>query len=206
MASVPFWENNYSQLNAASAFGEAAEELVQLASLLPAGASVLDLGCGEGRNALYLAGRGFRVTAIDVSVSGIEKLNHLARGRGLSMKAEVRDMREYAFERSYDLVVAHGSLHLIGREYWVPLIQRIKAHTRDGGYNLLVVFTDLIPPPDDLKDFHVGLFREGELFEFYADWDVLLKRSYLLEDEHPGNIRHRHPINQVVTRKQACSG
>jgi hypothetical protein len=47
----------------------------------------------------------------------------------------------------------------------------------------------------------VGLFREGELFEFYADWDVLLKRSYILEDEHPGNVSHRHPINQVVARK-----
>ena len=156
MSNVPFWENIYSQANAASTFGEAAGELVQLASLLPASADVLDLGCGEGRNALYLAGRGFRVTAIDISVSGIGKLKQTARARGLSMKAEVHDMREYAFECSYDLVVAHGSLHLIGREYWTPLMHRIKAHTRDGGHNVVVVFTDAIPPSRRLKGFSCG--------------------------------------------------
>ena len=111
-------------------------------------------------------------------------------------------MRGYTFERDYDLIVAHGSLHLIEREHWTRLIDKIKAHTRDGGYNVVAVFTDVIPPPVDLKDFHVGLFSEGELFEFYRDWEVLLRRSYILEDEHPGGIRHRHPINKVVARKR----
>jgi len=83
----------------------------------------------------------------------------------------------------------------------MPLIHRIKAQTCDGGYNVVVVFTDIIAPPEDLKDFHLGLFFEGELFEFYDDWDVLLRKSYIVEDEHPGNIRHRHPINKIVARK-----
>lgn len=200
MSHAPFWENAYAQLEGVSAFGEPAEELVRLANLLPPGASVLDLGCGEGRNALYLAGRGFEVTAVDISVAGIEKLNHLARQRGLSLRAEVRDMRHYAFEQKYHLTVAHGSLHLIEREHWRSLIRKIKAHTHAGGYNVLVVFTDAIAPPDDLKDFHVGLFQEGELFEFYEDWEIILRQSYILNDEHPGNIKHRHPINKLVAR------
>ena len=202
MPSTPFWEDAYSQLNTADTFGAPAEELAQLVKLLPRGASVLDLGCGEGRNALYLAQHGFRVTAVDLSAAGIRKLQHHAQQRGLSVTAEVRDMKHYAFERSFYLIIAHGSLHLIEREHWTSLIHRIKAHTVVGGYNVIVVFTDLIPPPDDLKEFHVGLFREGELFELYEDWDILLRRSYILEDEHPGNIKHRHPINQVVARKR----
>ncbi len=201
MSNVPFWETTYAQLGGASTFGKPAEELVQLVDLLPPSASVLDLGCGEGRNALYLAEQGFKVTAIDISVAGIKKLRHLARQRRLSITAEVHDIRDYTFKHSFDLIIAHGSLHLIEREHWAPLIDRIKARTAADGYNVIVVFTDIIPPPEDLKDFHVGLFREGELFKLYDDWDVILKKSYVLEDEHPGDIRHRHPINKVVARK-----
>lgn len=202
MPNAPFWETAYSEIDGASAFGEPAAELADLVQLLPPQASVLDLGCGEGRNALYLARQGFQVTAIDISAAGIKKLEHLARQCGLAITAEVQDMRDFAFEQHYDLIVAHGSLHLVEREHWQPLIERMQAHTREGGYNVVVVFTDIIPPPDDLKEFHVGLFREGELFAFYQDWDVLLERSYILEDEHPGNIRHRHPINKLVARKK----
>lgn len=202
MTNAPFWETTYAELGGASTFGQPAAELAGLVNLLPPAANVLDLGCGEGRNALYLAEQGFKVTAIDISISGIRKLNHLARQRSVSMTAEVRDMRAYAYERKFDLIIAHGSLHLIERDDWLPLIHRIKAHTSVGGYNVIVVFTNALPPPDDLKDFHVGLFREGELFEFYNDWDVLLRQSYILEDEHPGGIRHRHPINKLVARKK----
>ena len=201
MPNAPFWETTYAQLNAASTFGAPAQELAQLVKLLPPGASVLDLGCGEGRNALYLAEQGFKVIAVDISRAGIEKLNHFARQRGLSITAEVQDMKDYTFPHNYDLIIAHGSLHLIEREHWTRLIDKIKTHTCASGYNAIVVFTDIIPSSDDLKDFHVGLFSEGEIFEFYRDWELLLKRSYILEDEHPGGIKHRHPINQIVARK-----
>lgn len=201
MSSTPFWETTYSQLDAADTFGAPAEELAQLAWLLPLGASVLDLACGEGRNALYLAEQGFLVTAVDISVAGIKKVKHLAHQKSVPITAQVQDMRHYAFEHCYDLIIAHGSLHLIEREQWTPLIHTIKAHTNVGGFNVFVVFTDIIPAPDDLKRFHVGLFHEGELFRFYDDWDILVKRSYILEDEHAGGIKHRHPINQVIARK-----
>ena len=163
---------------------------------------MLDLGCGDGRNALFLAESGFDVTAVDTSAAGIEKLQHLADARGLSIRTEIRDMRTYDFKTTYDLIIVHGSLHLIEREYWVPLLNEIKSYTNLGGYNVIAVFTDRIPPPDDLRDLAVGLFREEELFEFYEDWRTQLRQSYVLEDQHPGGLKHRHPINKVVARKE----
>jgi hypothetical protein len=47
----------------------------------------------------------------------------------------------------------------------------------------------------------LGLFREAELFERYDGWDIVLSKSYVLEDQHPGGSRHRHPINKIVARK-----
>jgi tellurite methyltransferase len=200
MTDKPFWEKAFSNLEAVDTFGKPAEELVSLVGSLPSGANVLDIGCGEGRNALYLAEQGCNVTAIDISAAGIGKLKHFADRKGLSIAAEVRDMKHYTFTNKYDLIIAHGSLHLIEREHWSSLIQKMQAHTNAGGYNVVVVFTDVLPPPDDLKEFHVGLFRENELFDFYKDWRIVQKQSYILHDEHPGNIRHQHPINKLVAQ------
>jgi tellurite methyltransferase len=200
--SQPFWETTYADFEEAVTFGEPAKELVKLAEALPEGANVLDLGCGEGRNALFLAEKGFDVEAIDISQNGIDKLNRLARERKLSIKAEVRDMKNYRFEFEYDLIIAHGSLHLIERENWRKLISEMKTHTKSDGYNVVAVFTDILPPPADLKEFHVGLFKEGELFDLYQDWKTVSTESYVFKDEHPGGIRHIHPINKIVAQRE----
>ena len=68
----PFWKQTYRD-DRADTFGRPSTEIVSLAERLPSGASVLDAGCGEGRNARFLAARGFRVDAFDVSAAGIEQ-------------------------------------------------------------------------------------------------------------------------------------
>ena len=196
----PFWETSYKDLNIPT-FGQASQEVREVASELAHGAKILDLGCGEGRNALLLAERGFDVTAVDVSESGIRKLNALARQREVAIHSEVADMRDYQLPHSFDLIISHGCLHLVERKSWQQLIPVLKAHTNPGGINIVVVFTDAIPPPDDLKDLCLGLFREGEVFSLYSDWEALLEQSYTFEDEHPGSSRHTHPANKLVARK-----
>jgi len=204
VAKKPFWEDSYRNTGPANAFadGNPSPELYDLVKGLHQGARVLDLGCGDGRNALFLAENGFDVTAVDTSAADIEKLQRLADTRGLSIRTEIHDIRTYDFKTTYDLIIVHGSLHLIERDYWVPLLKDIKSYTNLGGYNVIAVFTDKIPPPDDLRNFTVGLFREQELFEFYEDWSIQLRQSYVLEDQHPGGIRHTHPINKLVARKE----
>ena len=200
--SRPFWETSYADLNTPT-FGGPSREIRDVTSELRPGAKVLDLGCGEGRNALFLAECGFDVTAVDISETGIRKLNALARQRNLAVRSEVADMRDYRFAHSFDLIASHGCLHLVERESWQQLIPRFKAHTNPDGINIVAVFTDTIPPPDDLRDFCLGLFREGEVFSLYSDWETLLQRSYTFEDEHPGSLPHTHPVNKLVARKPA---
>jgi tellurite methyltransferase len=201
--SQPFWEAAYADFEAAVTFGKPAKELIELVDFLPESAKILDLGCGEGRNTLFLAEKGFNLEAVDISQNGIDKLNYLARRNGLSVKAIVQDMKNYRFESEFDLIVAHGCLHLIERDNRQKLISAMKAHTKPGSYNVVAVFTDVLPPPDDLKEFHVGLFKEGELFDLYRDWKIVSAQSYIFKDEHPGGIRHTHPINKIVARKKS---
>jgi 2-polyprenyl-3-methyl-5-hydroxy-6-metoxy-1,4-benzoquinol methylase len=65
--SQPFWEKAYADLDTpAIRGGEPSQEIREIVSQLPSAARVLGLGCGEGRNALFLAECGFRVTAVDI--------------------------------------------------------------------------------------------------------------------------------------------
>jgi tellurite methyltransferase len=200
LSSAPFWEQTYQNLKT-STFGKPSAEIVELANALPRGAVVLDLGCGEGRHAVFLAERGFDVTAVDISEHGIAKVRSLAAQGGFGLRALTANMRNYELDRDYDLIISHGCLHLIERENWTKVLQRFKTHTRAGGYNVVVVFTDRIAPPPDLEAFCLGLFREGELFNHYRDWTITLQKSYTIQDEHPGGIRHTHPIDKIVARR-----
>ena len=165
---------------------------------------ILDLGCGDGRNAIPLAESGFDVTAVDISEAGIAKINTLTRGRGLCIQAVVADMGSYRIQDRYDLIVAHGCLHLLERTQWKRIVKNMQEHTLPGGYNAVTVFTESVPASHDMVDFFVGLFHEEELFTVYSHWDLMLRKSYTFRDEHPGGIRHTHAANKIVAcRKEA---
>jgi len=72
----------------------------------PARGRALDLACGEGRNAVWLAEQGWSVTGADFSDVGLDKARVLAATRGVTVEWELVDLREHQPEPGgYDLVV-----------------------------------------------------------------------------------------------------
>jgi SAM-dependent methyltransferase len=95
---VSFWNNRYAV--AGHVYGEAPNAFVaQVAPQIPAG-PVLCLAEGEGRNAVYLATLGHRVTAVDQSEVGLAKARRLAKTRGVEMETRVTDIANYAIAAS----------------------------------------------------------------------------------------------------------
>src|SRR5690348_14293140 len=79
--------------------------VVQEVAGLPPGRA-LDLAAGEGRNAVWLAERGWAVTAVDFSAVGLDKARRLAAERGVEAGWVVADVLEYVPEPgAYDLVL-----------------------------------------------------------------------------------------------------
>ena len=78
--------------------------------LAPPG-KVLCLGEGEGRNAVYLAEKGFEVTALDASAIGMTKALAMASKRGVSFKVELLDLEQWNPQENYDAIVT-SYLHL----------------------------------------------------------------------------------------------
>lgn len=200
---VPFWDTAYANATQPDTFcgGVPSAQIVDVAAKLPSGASVLDLGCGDGRNTLYLAEQGFAVTAVDISEAAIGAVQRFAEARGLTITTAVRDIRHYMPEAPFDFIIAEGCLHLIERDQWARLVPRLQEATRPGGYHDATVFTNVLPVPDDMAAFTHGLFHEGELFALYSDWTIHLQASYQFDDEHPGSVKHRHAVNKLVAQK-----
>jgi SAM-dependent methyltransferase len=79
--------------------------LVSELSDLPPGRA-LDLACGEGRNAIWLAERGWQVTAVDYSDVAVEKGRRIAERRGVEVDFRVGDLLEHDLgTEAYDLVI-----------------------------------------------------------------------------------------------------
>lgn len=88
------------------------ESLVELVAPLASG-SALDLGCGTGRNSLWLARQGWRVTGVDGSLVGLEKAHELALESGVELTLVVDDLINYRPEPlSFDLVVM-ANIHVV---------------------------------------------------------------------------------------------
>ncbi len=118
--------------------GRPNRQLVVEGSELPPG-TALDAGCGEGADALWLAERGWRVTAVDFSTVALERGAAHARERGLDdlITWLHADLDEWTpGEERFDLVTAHY-LHSRGADR-VALFERLAAAVAPGG-TLLVV-------------------------------------------------------------------
>lgn len=194
-----FWENGYDNLESET-FGKPSDEVYDIARKLKRGSRILDVGAGEGRNAIYLSEQGFNVDAFDISEKGINKLNYLASKKGIYINSFICDVSNFIFCWQYDLIIAHGILQFIDRSIRNEFIEQMKNFTKVGGYNVVSVFTDTTEIPEDLKDLMIGVFKDGEIKNFYTKWNVDYK-SYSFNDEHENGIKHLHSANKIIAQK-----
>ncbi|SEK68672.1 SAM-dependent methyltransferase [Nonomuraea pusilla] len=135
--AVTFWDGVHAARPAA-ADPRPNARLAETITDLPPG-DALDLGCGDGGDALWLARQGWHVTATDISAVAVERLAALARARGLDDRvvAVRHDLRESFPPGEFDLVSAHY-LHTpfdLDR----AAVLRSAAHALRPGGRLLVV-------------------------------------------------------------------
>ncbi len=98
------WDRIYSQADGAQY--SAASVLTENAFLLPEFGTALDLACGLGANAFFLARHGLATEAWDISGVAIEKLRRYADSRGLVINAQVGEINKHSFsDGCFDVIV-----------------------------------------------------------------------------------------------------
>jgi len=141
--------------------------VVRIASgLLPGRA--LDIASGPGRHAIWLAQRGWQVTAVDKSTVAIDMLRHRAAEKGVSIDSRIADLENHEFligSESYDLIVVCNYLQR-------DLFPVIKKGVRVGG-----VVIALIAISDDYLNIRPMnpdyLLNAGELRTEFRKWELL---------------------------------
>ena len=151
----------------------------------------LDIACGVGRHAIFLAEHGWQVAAVDSSSVGIEILQQRAREAGLTVEAHIADLeaREFHIEPgTYDLICV---FYYLQRD----LFSTIRAGVKRGG--TVVAAIHLNDGKVDAKPRNpVFLLNPGELKQLFADWEITYYREG--ESDEGG---HDHDTGYLIARK-----
>ncbi len=185
---MPDWDERY---NRGEHTNDAPHPLVvEFASALDPGRA-LDLACGAGRHAIWLAERGWQVTAVDYSRVAIEILRRRAGEKGLVIDSRIADLERHEFiiePDSYDLIVV---CHYLQRD----LFPAIKAGPRVGGFVIAAIA--MIDDNPDVKPMNPAfLLKPGELRAEFEGWELL----HDFEGKRAGDERRRATAEIVVRR------
>jgi SAM-dependent methyltransferase len=144
--------------------------LVAHADLLPERGRALDLACGAGRNAMFLAARGLETTGIDVSPAGLSLAKKAAEQRGLSVELEEADLDAHDFSlepASWDAIVV---VHYLNRSLFSHLEEALRA----GGVLFYETFTrDQLAFPEAHPRREEFLLAPNELLHAFPRLHVL---------------------------------
>jgi SAM-dependent methyltransferase len=176
-----FWNDRYSAAD--YVYGTAPNEFIaEIADRIPAG-PVLCLAEGEGRNAVFLAGRGHEVTAVDQSATGLAKARQLAAKHGRALHTIVADLSTFHIAPNSwaGIVTTFGHLpSVLRREVYAGAVRGLI----DGGVFALEAYT-----PAQLQ-FNTGGPREI---------DLLMTASALRADLAGLEFEILHEIERNVT-------
>jgi tellurite methyltransferase len=145
-------------------------------SLTP-GRKAFDIACGEGRNSIFLAKRGFDVTGVDISETGLLKARKWMEQEHLQIKFCYANLEEYEFTETYDLII---NFNFLLRDLFPKAVAALNPN------GVLVIDTLLdspFVPTTHKKEF---LLRPDELNSIFANF--------------PGTIfRHEERLHDPVT-------
>ena len=161
---------------------------------------ILDIGCGEGKDAVFFARCGYDVSAFDVSEAGLEKTKRLADNAHVNVRTFRADMWDYRLDEKYDVLFSSGALHYIKPELRDEVMENYKAHVTDNGIVALHVFVKKpfisAPPEKEENSFN---WKSGQLFTYFHDWYIEHCAEYVFDCNSSG-IPHRHAANRLFAR------
>lgn len=100
-------------------------------------ARVLDVGCGQGRDALFIARLGHSVVGVDISSNGIRDLNAAAKKEGLSVEGIVANIADYDPDGLFDVVLIDRTLHMLPLDTRLSVLSSLLDHVAAQGWVLI---------------------------------------------------------------------
>ena len=141
------------------------------ATLMEKGKSLLELGCGNGRDALFFAGLGLQVTAIDLSRSAIDELNRQGAENARFLCGDFVNLQEFGSEE-FDYAYSRFTIHAISQNQERVLLRNVHTVLKPGGKFLI-----------EVRGIHDPLYGKGEALERNAFFYDNHYRRFLVMEE-----------------------
>lgn len=168
-------------------------DVVAACKIVPVG-KALDLGCGSGRNSLYLNLLGFEVDAVDKAELSIARINQIINDDKLkNIQANVYDINQANLTGEYDFIVSTVVMMFLQGERIPAVINNMQSITKSGGYNLIISAMSTEDCPCTVP--FSFTFKENELRNYYQDWQIIEYNEDMGElhrtDSHGNRIKLR---------------
>jgi cyclopropane fatty-acyl-phospholipid synthase-like methyltransferase len=181
--------------------------VVKLCEIVPTfeGMTVLDAGCGEGKNAVFLATKGASVDAFDISDVAISHARKLSAACNLHrLRFAIGDARDLVLPTNhFHLVVAYGLFHCFRSSLEISnTCGKLQAAIRAGGYFIVCAFNDRRQDLLAHPGFAPTALPHEEYGRLFNGWEILEFTDTDLTETHPHNaIRHTHSMTRLIARK-----
>ena len=198
---ISYYENDY--LKAEYFWGvQPSAMCLKILELLPPvrPLRVLDIGCGEGKDAVFFARCGYNVDAFDISEAGLEKTKRLAEQACVHVRTFRANIWDCRLDEKYDVLFSSGALHYIKPVLREEVISNYKAHVNESGivaFNVFVKKPFITPPPEKESNYYP--WKSGQLFRYFHDWLIEDCTEYVFDCDSSG-IPHRHAINRLFAK------
>lgn len=138
--------------------------------------TLLDLGCGQGRDAIYLSSIGYKVTAVDSSTVGISQMLTKANQKGLDIKGIVADVYDFSQVSNYDIILFDMLLHSFDKNEQTKLLNKYSSFLNGNG-----IFS-IVYPIDFTSDYFMQIFK-GLSKDWVLKTKTIIKNVPKLNDE-----------------------
>lgn len=163
---------------------------------------LLDIGCGEGKDAVFFARNGYIVDAFDIAIKGVEKTKLLADSIGVQVNVFQANLLDYRLEHHYDIIFSSGVFNYIPADVRNHLLSNYQEHTVPNGIHALNVFVKkpfIAPAPE--KESNASTWQSGELASYYSDW-LLHEMSEIIFPCDSSGVPHQHCMDTVIAEKK----
>jgi len=170
--------------------------------------NVLDLGAGEGKNSIYLAELGYKVTGVEISKYAIDNFKKRIEEIPESVKTNVemvyQDVLLFETDSQYDIVIAYGLLHCLPSfESVKVLTEKMSKWVKLNGIIVVVAFNNDLKVPS-IQDYLEPTLLPKETFRnLFPGFTVLKYEDGIITETHPtSNIEHKHSLTRMIVKKE----
>lgn len=195
-------------------------KLMQYFDLIKKG-DLLDLGIGEGRNALPFTFSGFNIDGVDISETAIKRCEENLTPKDSTINLISSDLRKYDIKKdNYTIIIAANVLNFFRKSEIDIIIKKIKEGLKEDGLVYLSVFSTLEPRYNsiktnkkqveentfyiDEKDSFAHFFTQEELNKYFSDFELICCCEGLEYDSNHGDPHYHGGIEFMARKKNGA--